>query len=88
MKNIKLQWFFVVLGLCAALVGGIFVNALYEFLKTQVSLTWILFSSFIILVFFLNFFDYIFENLPEVRKDKQTFWRLFSNSIKAVFSKK
>ncbi len=66
-KGLHVQWVFIVIGSLFAVFLGVAVNALYDLLK-------IINSPFMILIifgcgslFFFGFFNFLFENLSELK---------------------
>lgn len=80
--NIQIQWFFVLIGALLAVVLGVMVNALYEFLREFFSRLYIFILFASIAVLLVDIFTYFFNNLVEALNPKDTEWQLLGRYFK------
>lgn len=68
-REIQIQWVFILLGALLAFLGGITVNALYELLRRHSSALFICIFFGVLFLFFLHIFTFLFENFEKLQDD-------------------
>ena len=90
-KDIQIQWVFVLFGALLAFVGGIVINALYELLREHSSPLFIVLIFGALFLLILDSITFLFQSLEKVDdkeydSNKKVFHRYIEYCVKRIYS--